>query len=153
MSCYQEKLFKIKEALCSGEVADAAAVSPANWAAYHIFEGIGEGFIKGRNRGRLPFVEITDQDTDWAQAAVDGQYENSNWIIRINVKGRDPGELRQNAQRIARAFLNLFKQDIQERSGTVSLGSLVTTPWGGYCDLTMVFEDVDSDYDYNDVEF
>lgn len=155
MGIYHYNKKKIYESMRSPEVAGAANIKPSIWARKHIFDdGIGEAYIRGRSRGRCPFIEVSERtETDYTQIAEDANEVTSNIILRINVSGYNVQKLRDECEKIIKAFL--FKLYENKDMGTTRavVGSFVSTVAAGYQELSLTFIDYDSDqnFDYGEV--
>lgn len=147
MSNYECNHKSIIDALKSPEVAHSARVQYTEWARHHIFNGTGQ-YIKGKNRGRLPYVSVELLNSDFEQSTFDGQMENFSFVVRVDVNGRDKHELELKAQKIIRAFMIELIKDQEWRGVSVNKTQVVTTPWGGYVDVTLSHDSVDGNYDY-----
>src|SRR6056297_3290420 len=108
---YENTYEHIKTSLKAGEVAHAAKVQYSAWVRSHIFESVGQ-HIRGKNRGRLPYVSFEPTTTDFAITSDDGQMEDFSWIVRVDVGGpRISGnrhQMESQANSIIRAFMREF---------------------------------------------
>ena len=119
------------------------------WANFHVFYGVGQ-FIKGKSRGRCPFVSFERIQSEFDRAAVDGSMEASDWQVRIDVGGRDKLKRDEKLQEISRVIL----QQLQAQGGdwqiaNYSIGESTQTPWGAFMIININKEDVDCNNNYN----
>lgn len=144
---YENYYEAIYDALNTGEVSSAAGVDYSSWKN-HIFDG-GDPYIRGKNRGRIPFVSISAHTGDFSRAAFDGNYENISFDIRFDVGGpgisRSQHEMNRMADGMIRAFLDVLTSNQTYKNIAVSHESLVTTPFGGAKTITITQETVDED--------
>jgi hypothetical protein len=122
-------------ALRSPQVADAAGVAAASWAdaaTPRIFRGLA-GFLGGRNRGRLPFIEFDIVNQPFAQESVQGGTVALAITIRVHYGSRDHGAASDATQAIlANALAALRSEDVDNLCafGTDQIGPIQASPWG-----------------------
>lgn len=133
MNGFEEVYHNIKEAAISGEVADAAGIAPQKWGLRHVFYGNGP-HIKGRNRGRAPYIEIVIDSSDFTQININEQTEDLSFLVRIYAKGNEFDAVTRT-QAIGRAFLRELRSFDNIYQWTTNISQLEPTPWGGYIDI------------------
>lgn len=117
-------------------VATAAGVDLLAWqdeTATRVFEGV-QGFMGGRNRGRLPFLEVACNDLNFDGHTADGGTVETAVAIRCHVGTRDQTTAGDLMAQILLACIT----KIRDRSGGVTyltdgteqLGPTVAGPWG-----------------------
>jgi len=82
---------RLKADLEDSTVAAAANVVAATWASAtspHVFRGFG-GFVTGRSRGRLPFIEYDITDQQFTLDNSEGGTVESTIRIAVHAGGRD----------------------------------------------------------------
>lgn len=133
-------------AACQGPtVAAAAGLSAGVWAdvnAPHVFGGVG-GFIGGRNRGRLPFVEVAvvGQTFTPVTSEMDGDLEQT-LVIRCHVGGKTIEDAEDSSELILSTCLVAIRN---LGSGLAILGSdringLEQGPWGHVREATLTVQ-------------
>lgn len=128
---------------CGAEsVATAAGFSLASWtdpAAPHVFPGIADGLIRGRNRGRLPFVEVAVSLGSGAQVVAEQGGDLAQTLtIRCHAGG---GLLEADSQtmQILSACMRETRSSPTQlpELGPCRMGELVQGPWGHRRDATL----------------
>jgi hypothetical protein len=91
MANYHEEIKKqIMDACKDISVQTAATPFTGAWAD-HVFNSSSH-FIRGKNRGRLPFVSVEREDSDYQHEQENGGTVESTWTIKINVGYRSRKE-------------------------------------------------------------
>ena len=116
-------------------VASAAGVAVALWAdaaTPRVFEGI-QGFQGGRNRGRLPFLEVACGGMEMLERSAEGGVSQVTVTIRCHVGAKDQATA---ADRMASILLTCMAK-IRDMStvtyladGDDTLSDMVAGPWG-----------------------
>lgn len=95
-------------------VATAAGVGASAWAdtsVPHVFGG-SAGAIFGRNRGRLPFLEVATESQPFNQETPQGGTVRTTVRLRVNVGGAD----HETAEALANAILTAAIAAIRSES-------------------------------------
>lgn len=129
-------------ACSSNAVAAAAGFSSATWTdstAPHVFHGIARGFVRGRNRGRLPFVEVAVVADSGAPVVTEqGGDLTQTLVIRCHAGG---GLLDADSQTLQ--ILSACLAETRASStrlpelGPCRMGDLRHGPWGHVRDATL----------------
>ena len=123
-----DNLYEIfHEAATSVQVAAIAGVSQSDWP-HHVFYGNGN-FIGGRNRGRLPFIEIKRIATDFEQEANTLSREDTTFEFIVST-GRGSYEADLLASKLIRATFSYLKSNYPILTWIVTSTESVATPWG-----------------------
>lgn len=137
-------------------VATVAGLGAAAWAdtvVPHVFDGL-QGMMGGRNRGRLPFLEIACNDLNYDTHHTEGGVVETMVSIRCHVGSRDQVTAIDSTAAILMACL----AKIRDRStvtyltdGTEQLQAIVAGPWGlmRECQLTIRHTFLRSNYGGN----
>jgi len=145
--------WQILESLRSAQVAEAAGINYTEWNRHHVFDGVSQ-FIKGKNRGRTPFVSYEKRGSDFEQIAFDGQLESFTWVIRVDVGGKglnsNRWKLEEACSTIIRAFLNQYVNDNNFKGTRTSISEMTHTPWGAYREITLEGTFPDCGYEFNE---
>ena len=128
---------------CQGAtVAAAAGIAAGVWAdanAPHVFGGNG-GFIGGRNRGRLPFVEVAviDQTFTPVTAEMDGDLEQT-LVIRCHVGGNIIADAEDLSELIISACLVAVRNLGTDLAavGSDRVSGIQQGPWGHVREATL----------------
>jgi len=126
---------RIISACRATSVATQAGVSAGVWSSSttpRVFSGIG-GLLGGRNRGRLPFVEVEVQGGPFTLLAQEGGTMMSTAVIRVHVGGSDPGAAEDLTYAILSACLQSARSQAVDNLmviGNDSIESLEQSPWG-----------------------
>lgn len=126
-------------ACISGGVATAAEVEPMEWADLHVFKA-GTGLVGGKNRGRLPFIELISDTSDYDYIVGGGDHggrETARLVIRIWVGGTDRFAAETKANKIANTVLKSFKNHLFLNNRTEDKSKMTIGPIGYYMDLTI----------------
>lgn len=134
-------------------VAAKAGFITADWSSTtipHVFEGT-QGYIGGRNRGRLPFLEVACADLGYEARAVDGGVTETNCVIRCHVGARDQSVADDLATAILIACLVKIR-DITSTTylydGGQNLTAIEAGPWGLQKDLRITVRHTYSSSNY-----
>ena len=125
-------------------VATAASVGAAAWAdttVPHVFDAL-QGYMGGRNRGRLPFLEVAVEAMEFDTHNTEGGTVETTATIRCHVGSKDQvTSMDQSA-----AILLTCLQKIRDTSsvtylsdGSDRLDGLIAGPWGLMRDLKVSF--------------
>lgn len=130
------------QACGSASVATAAGLSLAAWtdtAAPHVFSGIAEGFIGGRNRGRLPFVEVAvSLGSGLPVVAEQGGDLTQTLTIRCHAGGGLLAADSLTLQILSACMRETRASPTQlPELGPCRMGELVQGPWGHRRDATL----------------
>lgn len=136
-------------ALRAPGVATAAAVSAATWAAAedaggHVFPGDGR-YLFGRNRGRLPFLEVWITAQNARQLSYDGGTLDSVVLVRAHVGGRDIEAAEELAHEIIAAAVRAVRylpEDYYTWLGDEAVDQFRPGPWGHQLDVRMTVRQV-----------
>lgn len=126
-------------ACISGNVATAAGIDNPEWADIHVFRS-GFGLVGGRNRGRMPFVEIIPGSTtfDYQQGgAGHGGMENANIILKLWSNKRELWEAESQLQTIGRTILKNFGANYYLHDRQDNIGQVTSGPIGSYIEITV----------------
>lgn len=148
MSTWSEIQLRLLEACRSVNVAAVASVATSIWADTdetigHVFAG-RRGYVGGRNRGRLPFIEVFKSGNQEfrAEARTDGDLGGTvvtNWTIRVHHKGLTPdtAELALDSI-IPEILLNVrdTSSDNYMDLGDEAVSEIYSSPIGFYKDIT-----------------
>lgn len=150
------------DAARNSAIADLAGITPAMWASAtgdgHVFDS-RSGWVGGRNRGRLPFVEVDTEPTQYDLVAVDGGQSTTTVRWYIHVGGQDQRTAQNLAEVLAAGILATFRNsdfiDINgnyARYGDDLPNTWETTPLGHMLTVTSVVEHswCRSDYELDD---
>ena len=138
-SVLSERIFS---ALRSSDVAAHAGVAAATWASTttpRIFRGIA-GFLGGRNRGRLPFVEFDISGIDYSHATLEGGAATTTARIVAHAGGRDPETAGNLLEAILTAGLIAIRDESADNYtalGSDAIGPLTLGPWGHQRETTI----------------
>lgn len=133
---------RVAEACQSGDVADAAGVAVATWAsasAPRVFRGLG-GYLSGRNRGRLPFLEFDVSSQGFAQDSADGGTLTSQVTLRAHCGGPNleaAGDRLEGILLAALAAIRGESEDNYMALGDDSIAPLAPGPWGHQREATV----------------
>jgi hypothetical protein len=145
MSFYNDIITKLVTACSSSDVSTAAGISNATWTLSHVFTS-GRKYIAGQNRGRVPFINIWRQQSDYAFDAVSSDFGGevkSLWRIEV-VVGKtsrvDERTNEQQAQEIAEKIIKSIKSEYNLQVSSHAIGLCETHPFGLslIIDLTLI---------------
>lgn len=126
----------------AGAVANQAGVAPLTWAsasAPRVFRGLG-GYLSGRNRGRLPFIEFDISGQEFTQASPDGGELVSQVIVRAHCGGPSLEAAGDRLEGILLAALASIRSEAEDEYmalGDDRVGPLVPGPWGHQREATV----------------
>lgn len=128
-------------------VATAAGLGASAWAdttVPHVFDAL-QGYMGGRNRGRLPFLEVAVEDMEFDSHNSEGGTVATSATIRCHVGAKD----QVTAMDQSAAILLTCLQKIRDKStvtylhdGGEHLDGLAAGPWGLMRDLKITFRHV-----------
>lgn len=145
---------RVLSALNSSAVAVRAGVLPATWAlttAPHVFHGLA-GYLGGRNRGRLPFMEFEIESQTFEHQVTEGGELTQTIHLRAHVGGKDSGvagELCEAMLCAAMAAIRSEAGDNLTALGNDAISAPQLGPWGISRDasLTVIQSYERSDYE------
>lgn len=144
---------RVFAALRAAGVATAAGVALGIWsstATSRVFSGIA-GYLGGRNRGRLPFIEFSVSGQDFAHETLEGGTVTSSIIIRAHCGGRDPETSANLLREILTAGLVAIRSEATDNYtalGDDQLGDVQLGPWGHMQDASLTIEHTFARSDY-----
>ena len=136
---------RVLSACRSAGVATQAAVAEATWASTttpRVFSGVA-GMLGGRNRGRLPFLEIDIQTQSMVPLSDDGGTLQQRVLVRCHVGGADPGTAADLTAAILAACAAAIRSQATDNLtalGGEDLNELEAGPWGSQRDLSLIIE-------------
>lgn len=131
----------------SPEVAHAAKINYTHWALHHVFTG-QTNFIRGRNRGRSPFLTVTTGSSDINIITHDSNEEEFTFDILCDVSGRDRLAATGICQRILRAFLGELTSDQQWFGLSATFTPIEETGFGFRQTVSITKSIIDDDGDF-----
>ena len=134
MNYYYSILSAIKAAVSTDDVAIAAGQVNPQWSIYHVFDG-GRSFIHGLNRGRVPFVNIWRNNSDYVYDAIDtrgqGGTLTSAWTIEVVTNhAADEAASESQAYPIAQKILRKIRETYNLSQGTERILEEENHPFG-----------------------
>lgn len=144
---------RIFTALRSASVAAQAGVAEATWsstATPRVFRGLG-GYLNGRNRGRLPFVEFDVQAQGFNHEVYEGGTVISTVVVLAHCGGRDletAGNLLEGILASGLAAIRSEATDNYTALGDDDIGPLEAGPWGHQRRATLTIEHTFARSDY-----
>ena len=111
----------------------------SDWGEYHIFNGLEDRFIMGRNRGRLPYIEC-----DWnVPEAITNTFETDDANMEIIIRYRHNNDndqtnrfsMLRNVRRIASVLKSFGDDDVWKADVTV--GSIERDNQSAFVDFTV----------------
>ncbi len=108
---------RVFAALRASTVATQAGVASGTWASTatnssHIFRGLA-GWLGGRCRGRLPFIEFDVESQAFNQLSLQGGTMTQAIRLRVHVGGLDPGATAETAAAIlCAAFASIRSETV-----------------------------------------
>lgn len=129
----------------SASVAAQAGVAAIAWAdttTPRVFSGVG-GMLGGRNRGRLPFLEVDVLANSTAPLADDGGTLTQRVLVRAHVGGGDTGAAADlTAALLGSCIAAIRSQAVDNLTmlGGEDIGELTPGPWGLFRDLNLIVE-------------
>jgi len=137
MSQFTDVMDDVQSACSDAAVATVAGVAAFTWNSLHVFME-GNGLIGGRNRGRIPFVEIISGDNtfDWI-ASEYSTTDTFNIIIRVWVGGKNRYAASSLSQEISRAILGQFKNYPRLIDKQINFNPITIGPLGFSADINV----------------
>ncbi len=135
---------RVATALADDSVATQAGVAALTWAsadAPRVFHGLG-GYLQGRNRGRLPFVEYAITGQTFDSNASGGGTMTQTVTVRAHCGGRDLGTASDLTAAILAAGMAAIRDntsDVYTDMGDDAVGELQPGAWGHQRDASMTF--------------
>lgn len=137
----------VADALISGSVAAAADVAALTWASAttpRIFRGIA-GYMGGRNRGRLPFIEYSVGVNALDQVAIEGGTIVQTLQLRVHCGTASQGDAEDLTAAILLAAIAAIRDASGPDANLAAIGNeqmdaLVPGPWGLMRDATLTVE-------------
>ncbi len=120
------------EAFRTIPVAFAAGINRDLWAsevAPRVYDDV-RGYIGGRHRGRLPFVEIEQASEAYDQRASDLGMHPRQWAVLIHVGGLSETEAEQRARNMLGAALSALRATGKAWLGNSQGGTFTKDPLG-----------------------
>lgn len=136
---------RIFAALRSEFVAESAGVLGATWnsvAIPRVFRGF-TGYIKGRNRGRLPFLEFEVETQAFALDTLEGGTQSSSVRIRAHCGGADPEVASDLLAAILGAGLAAVRTEAVDNYtalGDDQISAVSPGPWGHMREAVSTFQ-------------
>lgn len=144
---------RVFAALRASAVANEAGISSATWASAttpRVFNGL-VGYLAGRSRGRLPFIEFSIDSQGFNQEHFQGGTVSSVLTIRAHCSGRDM----QVASDLLRGILTAALSSIRDEAGdnytafgSDDMSAVQPGPWGHMQDATVTMEHTFDRTDY-----
>lgn len=144
---------RVFAALRDAVVAAQAGIATLTWASTvtpRVFRGF-TGYLAGRNRGRLPFMEFDIESQGFAHETLDGGTMVSTVRIRAHCGGRDPetaGNLLEGMLAAGLAAIRSEAADNYTALGDDQIGALEQGPWGHTREATLTIEHTFARSDY-----
>ena len=136
MNLYTELEDHLKTACGAVDVALAAGVPQTTWQLAHVFMS-GRGYIKGQNRGRVPFVSVWRENSEYSFDAVgvgeQGGLVTSSWNIEVVVGAASRANESANemvATLIAQKIIKNVRADSNLCIGEEKIGAILCHPFG-----------------------
>ncbi len=133
----------VRTALQGATLATVAAIASDEWAMAeddggHVFDGL-KGYIRGRNRGRLPFIEFAIQDQSFDQMSATGGMVATSLQVTAHVGGRGDSEAEELAFDLLGAAITAVRSIANSYCdrGSEKFGSFKPSPWGHQLDVTI----------------
>ncbi len=136
---------RIYAALRDAAVAAQAGVAAGTWASTtvsHVFRDF-TGYMLGRNRGRLPFIEFEISSEAFHQDTVEGGTVKTTVTLRAHVGGRDPEAASNMLEGILAAGMAKIRSEAVDNYtalGDDAMQPTVPGPWGLMREVAMEFE-------------
>ncbi len=130
MTTASEVRSRVLAAVQSSTVATAAAVATATWASTtvpHVFDGdrVSAG---GRNRGRLPFVEVFIASQPFVPEGSDVGMVETEIRLRAHIGGAEPTTAYETAEAILTACFAAIRSDQYFNLGDSGIAGYATNP-------------------------
>ncbi len=132
-------------ALRIAAVAAAAGVASGTWAdttVPRVFRGLA-GFLGGRNRGRLPFVEFDIVGQGYEQESFDGGTMTQTVTVRVHLGSRDPEVASALANSILASCLAAIRSEGTDNLTAIGgdqINGMQPSPWGIQRDAVLTIE-------------
>lgn len=127
---------RIETALAAAAVYTQAGVASMSG---RIFRGLG-GYLGGRCRGRLPFIEYDIVSQAFNNDSRDGGQLAQRVTVRVHVGGRDLGTASALTEAVLAAALASIRSDASDNltdMGDDAIGEIQPGPWGHQRDAEM----------------
>jgi len=144
---------RVAQGLRSPNVAAQAGIASSTWASTdtpRVFRGLG-GYLNGRSRGRLPFIEFDVTSQGFTQDTREGGTLTSRVLIRAHCGGRDLEAAANMLEAILAAALACIRDESADNYmalGDDELGQLIPGPWGLSRDATILVQHTFGRNDY-----
>ncbi len=126
---------RIFSALRTAAVATQAGVASGTWSSTsttRVFRGIA-GWLGGRNRGRLPFIEFDIESQGFTEENPQGGTINQAIRLRVHVGGQDPAVAAELAIAILAAGIAAIRSETTDNLVALGNGAIEPAqfgPWG-----------------------
>ncbi len=123
---------RVAQACTDASAAEAAGIAAVTWSSLHVFRGFG-GFIGGRNRGRLPFVEWQVQGQGFAPESTQGGTCTMTVALRVHVGGANLAAAEDLSEEILAAILTVLRDESADNLyalGDDQISAMQPGPWG-----------------------
>jgi hypothetical protein len=127
-----------------------AGFSQAEWANNHIFHDYNGKFIRGMNRGRMPFVYFQRNSSNYRQenmSSTVGGTVTTTWTITF-IAGAPSRANDHPSETLLYALATTFLSDIRQnwvfRQGSDEIGDVRQMPFGYALEIKLI---VDNTYD------
>ena len=148
MSTWENVEDYLLNAARSFNVAEIAGIAQVTWASTdlsigHVFRGRG-GYIRERNRGRLPFIEVFrsgDQPYIPQSRTTDGEVSGTvttSFVMRVHVAGLSTAQAEKDLHELALEVLKALRrrnEDTYMELGEDRLTEVYNSPIGFYIDI------------------
>lgn len=144
---------RVFAALRDATVATQAGVAALTWSSTttpRVFRGF-TGYLAGRNRGRLPFMEFDLETQGFAHETLEGGTLTSSIRVRAHCGGRDQQAAGDLLEGMLAAGLVAIRSEVSDNYtalGSDQLGALEPGPWGHTREVTLTFEHTFARSDY-----
>lgn len=144
---------RVLSALRSSPVALAAGIGAATWASTttpRVFQGF-QGYLGGRNRGRLPFIEYDVDTQAYSKEHFQGGTLTSSLRIRAHCGLRDIPAASTLLDSIITSALAAVRDEAVDNYtalGDDQVSICEYGAWGHYCDATLSVEHTYASSDY-----
>lgn len=144
---------RVFAALRDSTVAAQAGIAGATWsstAVPRVFRGF-TGYLAGRNRGRLPFMEFDLETQGFAHETLEGGTLTSSIRVRAHCGGRDPqaaGDMLEGMLAAGLAVIRSEATDNYTALGGDQISALDQGPWGHVREATLTIEHTFARSDY-----
>lgn len=144
---------RVFAALRSAGVATQAGVAEATWASTtvsRVFRGLC-GYLGGRNRGRLPFVEFDIRSQGFDHETLEGGTVTSTIRLLAHCGGRDAETAGNLLEAILAAGLAAIRSEASDNYtalGNDQIDELEQGPWGHQRSASLTIEHTFARSDY-----